>query len=97
MSDVTYTLSATVRRNAYDSVAGAGDGANVKVVTVTRSVTSRTNGNTMKMVRVPSRARLHGLSRIHWDDLASSGSPTLDIGWLQLMIKPMLSQLIQML
>lgn len=80
MADVSYTLSATVRRNAYDSVAGAGDAANMKVVTATRSVTARTNGNTMKMIRIPSRARLHGLSRVHWDDLASTGSPTLDIG-----------------
>lgn len=32
------------------------------------------------MVRIPSNARIHGLSEIRFDDLASSGSPTLDIG-----------------
>ena len=32
------------------------------------------------MVRIPSRARIHGLSRLAFDDLASTGSPTLDIG-----------------
>lgn len=32
------------------------------------------------MVRIPSNARIHGLSRLAFDDLASTGSPTLDIG-----------------
>lgn len=32
------------------------------------------------VARLPSNARIHGLSRIAFDDLASTGSPTLDIG-----------------
>jgi hypothetical protein len=36
--------------------------------------------STYRMARLPSNARIHGLSRLHHDDLASSGSPTLDIG-----------------
>jgi len=30
--------------------------------------------------RIPSRTRITGLSRVAWDDLASTGAPTLDIG-----------------
>lgn len=37
-------------------------------------------GSVYTMVRIPSNARIHGLSRIAFDDLASTGSPTLDIG-----------------
>lgn len=80
MSDVAYTLAATVRRNAADAVPGKGEGASLKTVIATRSVTARTAGHTMKMVRLPSNARICGNSYVHWDDLASSGSPTLDIG-----------------
>ena len=31
--------------------------------------------------RIPTNARIHGLSEIAFDDLASTGSPTLDIGF----------------
>lgn len=79
MSDVVYTLKAGVRRQA-DVVPGKGLASTLGVVTATRSVTARTANNTMKMVSLPSNARLHGISRVSWDDLASTGSPTLDIG-----------------
>lgn len=32
------------------------------------------------MHRIPSAARIYGMSKVHFDDLASSGSPTLDFG-----------------
>lgn len=80
MSDVSYTLKADVRRNAADAVVGKGDGANLKVLVATKSVTARTAGNTMKMVRLHSSTRISGLSKIYWDDIASTGSPTIDIG-----------------
>lgn len=32
------------------------------------------------MARIPSNARIHGLSTVAFDDLASTGSPTLDFG-----------------
>lgn len=32
------------------------------------------------MFRIPSNARIHGLSEVAFDDLASTGSPTLDFG-----------------
>lgn len=80
MSDVAYTLAADVRRKAYDAVVGPGEGANLKYLAATKSVTARTAGHTMKMVRLPSNARISGLSKVSWDDIASTGSPTLDIG-----------------
>lgn len=36
--------------------------------------------STYHMARLPSNARLCGSSTISWDDLASAGAPTLDIG-----------------
>jgi hypothetical protein len=33
------------------------------------------------VARVPTSARIHGLSRVQIDDLASTGSPTLDAGF----------------
>lgn len=36
--------------------------------------------STFWIARLPSNARIHGLSRIAFDDLASTGSPTFDIG-----------------
>lgn len=80
MSDVTYTLTGTVRRNAADAVVGRGDSGMLKSVVTTKSVTARSANDTMKMLRLPSHARISGLSKVYWDDLASSGAPTLDIG-----------------
>lgn len=37
-------------------------------------------GTAYTMVRIPSDARILGLSKVWFDDLASTGSPTLDIG-----------------
>lgn len=39
------------------------------------------SGSVYTMVRIPTDARIHGLSRIAFDDLASVGSPTLSIGF----------------
>lgn len=78
--DVTYTLKASIRRDAYDAIVGTGEGANLKCLIATQSVTARTAGNTMKLVRLPSAARIAGNSRISWDDLASSGAPTMNVG-----------------
>lgn len=36
--------------------------------------------STYLMAQLPSNARILGTSRAYWDDLASTGSPTLDIG-----------------
>lgn len=80
MPDITYTQKAVVRRAAADAVPGKGDGPNLKVVTATKAIASASATNTIKFQRLESGARLHGLSKVYWDDLASSGSPTLSIG-----------------
>lgn len=81
MADLSYTNDGTVRRNAsQNTVAGKGDAANVKCVTATVELAASASGVTTKMVRIPSNARLAGNSTIYWDDLATSGSPTLDVG-----------------
>lgn len=36
--------------------------------------------STYLLAKIPSNARISGLSTLYFDDLASSGSPTLDIG-----------------
>lgn len=79
--DLTYTLKATVRRNAADAVFASGEAANLKSITVTKSVTARTANDTLKVIRMPAIARISGLSTIYWDDLhAGAGSPTMDVG-----------------
>ena len=80
MASITYTLKSTIRRAAADAVPGPGEGANLKILTATRSATARTLADTLKFVTLPSNARIHALSRVSWDDLASTGSPTLSLG-----------------
>lgn len=36
--------------------------------------------STYELARIPSNARILGMSKLYWDDLATTGSPTLDIG-----------------
>jgi hypothetical protein len=36
--------------------------------------------STYELARIPSNARILGASKLYWDDLATTGSPTLDIG-----------------
>jgi len=79
MVDIVYTLRGVVRR-AFDNVLSKGDAGNLKAITVTRSVTARSQNDTIRMLKIPSNARLWGLSDAAWDDLDSAGAPTMDIG-----------------
>lgn len=80
MADVVYTLKADVKRAANTAVVGKGEGANMKRVTVTKSVTARTQNDTMKLLRLPTNARLDGGSTVYFDDLSSGSTATLAIG-----------------
>lgn len=81
MADITYTIRATNRSDAVDAVIGKGDSGTLKkFINRTFEVTSRTQNDTIFFGRIPSNARISGFSRVRWDDLATSGSPTLDIG-----------------
>jgi hypothetical protein len=56
-------------------------GGRVRVWTETVEVGAADSAtSTYTLARIPSNARILGASRLHYDDLASSGSPTLDIG-----------------
>lgn len=51
------------------------------IVEATTEVAAAAAAGTEYVVcRIPSNARIHGLSEIAFDDLASTGAPTLDIG-----------------
>lgn len=74
--------TATLRSNltqGNDQVRASVLGANVLEATV-EVTAAATAGSIYTMMRIPTSARISGLSVISFDDLASSGSPTLDIG-----------------
>lgn len=74
------TLTATKRGVAGVS-SGHGLAASLKIVEGTVEVGSSDSANsTYTFFRIPTKARISMLSTIRWDDLASTGSPTLDIG-----------------
>lgn len=55
--------------------------SNLVIVTSTVEVGAAANdGSTYIMARIPTTARIHPLSTIYFDDLASSGTPTVDVG-----------------
>lgn len=58
---------------------GEGGGM-VRVWSETASVVASDATSTVLLARIPSNARILGASRLAWDDLASAGAPTLDIG-----------------
>ena len=80
MTDVSYTTDATIRRTNTGVVPGKGEAYNAKIHTFTTELAASASGSTLKVGRFPSNARIGYNSQIHWDDLATSGSPTLDIG-----------------
>jgi len=81
MADISYTSKATERRGSPGNVPGKGDANNVKaLVCSTIELPVSANGATVKLARIPSSARILPTGLIYNDDLASTGSPTLDLG-----------------
>lgn len=77
----TFTLTATERRAHLLAAASHGGAYNVKALVATVEVTAATTvGRTILFGHVPSNARPMLISKVYSDDLATSGSPTLDIG-----------------
>lgn len=75
------TFTATERRAHLLAAVGHGGAYTPKVLVSTVAITvSTTVGRTISFGRIPSNARILGASRLYWDDLATSGSPTLDVG-----------------
>ena len=82
MADITYTNDATERKAASKLAPGKGDAQNVKaLVCSTIELAASASGSTVFLGRVPSNARILPTGLIANDDLATSGSPTLDIGF----------------
>lgn len=81
MADITYSQKATERRASPGITPGKGDANNLKMlVSATVEVASVASGTTLFFGRIPSNARIGGISRVYWDDLTTTGSPTLDMG-----------------
>ncbi len=81
MADLTYTQKATERKASSGLVTAKGDAHGLKVLVCSSvEVAASASGSTIKFGRIPSNARLSGISRVYWDDLSTTGSPTLDIG-----------------
>ena len=77
----TFTLTATERRAHSLAAVSHGGAYGTKALTATIEVAvSTTVGRTILFGHIPSNARPMMLSKLYSDDLATSGSPTLDIG-----------------
>jgi hypothetical protein len=75
------TLTATERRSSLLNATSHGGAYGVKSLISTVEVTVVTTiGRTIGFGHIPSNARLLGTSRLYWDDLATGGAPTLDLG-----------------
>jgi hypothetical protein len=72
--------TATQRRAVADLVVGNGISYNVKNLCATVELATSASGTVIDFGLIPSNARILGCSRLYNDDLATSGSPTLDIG-----------------
>lgn len=74
--------TATVRRNV-NAIIGKGDGGNLRAIGVrTVEQAASSSGNVIDFkIRLPLNARIDASSRLYHDDLATSGSPTLDLGF----------------
>jgi len=75
------TFTATERRSHLLNATSHGGAYNViGLVSTVEITTATTVGRTIGFGYIPSNARILGSSRLYWDDLATSGSPTLDLG-----------------
>ncbi len=73
--------TATQRRANADLAVGKGEAGSVKSLTATVELAAATaSGTTISFGYIPSNARILSLSKVYWDDLATSGAPTLDLG-----------------
>lgn len=74
------TKNGTIRSNLGLTNSRSNIGGNFVDVTVSVAAAASA-GSVYTMYRLPTSARIHGFSRVAFDDLASSGSPTLDFGF----------------
>jgi len=82
MVDITYTTVATERRASPGVIPGKGDAHSLKVLcsATVELAAAAASGTTYSFGRIPSNARISGLSTIYWDDLTTTGAATFDLG-----------------
>lgn len=70
------------QRRAYTGVSvGKGESSDVKSLVSTLELAGSASGQTINFGQIPSNARIvGGVSNLYWDDLATSGAPTIDLG-----------------
>lgn len=71
---------ATQRRAYADISVGKGESGSVKNLCATVELAASASADTVTFGVIPSNARILPSSRLYNDDLATSGSPTLDVG-----------------
>jgi len=77
----TFTMTATEKRSHALAAVSHGGSYSIKALTSTVEVAASTTvGRTILFGYIPSNARPMLASKLYSDDLATSGSPTLDIG-----------------
>ena len=69
--------TATQRRSSTDAVTGNGIAGSVKTLPATVELAASASGDTIDFGKIPSNARILGISRLYNEDLATSGSPAL--------------------
>lgn len=72
--------TATQRRLVSDIPVSHGGSGVVLCLPATVDLPASASGDTIDFGKIPANARILGMSRLYNDDLATSGSPTLDIG-----------------
>ena len=77
---VVRVINATQRRSTIDHSGGKGEAYGMKVLCATTELAAAEVNSTINFGRIPSNARILSSSRLYNDDLATSGSPTLDVG-----------------
>lgn len=81
MADLTFTSDATERKSSDLLTVGMGDAQSIKpLICATVELAASSSGSTVRLGRISSAARILSQGLIYNDDLATSGSPTLDIG-----------------
>lgn len=81
MADLTFDNTATERRASPGVVPGKGNANVLQVLcSATVEIPATASGQTFKFGRIPTNARISSQSTVYWDDLTTSGAPTLDLG-----------------
>lgn len=72
--------TATQRRSSTDAVTGNGIAGSIKSLVATVELAASASGDTIDFGKIPSKARILPSSTLYWDDLATSGTATVDLG-----------------